>query len=158
MTTEIAWPYTNYWICVLNSAAVSIHWKAPNKIMLRTQDRSKCKTGTKLITFRLYYKVIIKVQFFVWETWELGYILREMNDRQALYSENDSEPQTGIRATHRSSEGCGFDPRLGLRIVSEYFFYSITSNCQPALVSDGDTGNFNFNWLFCTNDLNPKSS
>ena len=23
-------------------------------------------------------------------------ILREMNDRQALYSENDSEPQTGI--------------------------------------------------------------
>ena len=23
-------------------------------------------------------------------------VLREMNDRQALYSENDSEPQTGI--------------------------------------------------------------
>ena len=30
---------------------------------------------------------------FVWELWELGYILIEMNDRQALYSENDSEPQ-----------------------------------------------------------------
>ena len=65
----------------------------------------------------------------------LKLLLREMNGRQALYSENDSEPQTGIepatctlahhlslsssmvRASHRSSEGCGFDPRLGLRIV-----------------------------------------
>ena len=54
---------------------------------------------------------------FVWETWELGYILREMNGRQALYSENDSEPQTGIDPRLVSSEGCGFDPRLGLRIV-----------------------------------------
>ena len=32
------------------------------------------------------------IQFLVLETWEHGYILSEMNDRQALDSENDSNP------------------------------------------------------------------
>ena len=34
--------------------------------------------------------------FLFWETRELESILSEMNDRQALYSENNSGPQTGI--------------------------------------------------------------
>ena len=43
--------------------------------------------------------------------------LREMNDRQALYSENNSEPQTGIEPATFWWDQTGIDPRLGLGIV-----------------------------------------
>ena len=41
-------------------------------------------------------RVKVAVYDFFSEVWELEYNLRGMKDRQAQYSENDSEPQTGI--------------------------------------------------------------
>ena len=38
-----------------------------------------------------------------------------MNDRQALSSEKRFLGSSMVRASHRSSEGCMFDPRLGFR-------------------------------------------
>ena len=52
-------PFLNYIVKPVRDVGNRVE-NTQTRIILGTQDVSKCKTGTKLVIFRLHYKVIMR--------------------------------------------------------------------------------------------------